>query len=82
MIITLSELNKCVAALPEPHIAREMDRQQWRVVIEPDMPVRPLYDNPDPVGPTIRIATFELKKVAKGSVISWRWTPCDELIID
>ncbi len=81
MLITLEELNKCVGALPDPHIAREMDRAFWRVMIEPDKTVRPLYEEPSPHGPTIRIATFELKKIAQYGSIVWRWTPCDELII-
>lgn len=81
MIITLDELNKCTKALPDPYIAREMDRSHWKVVIEPDMPVWPWYDSPDPNGPTIRIATFELKKVARNGSIFWRWMPCDDLII-
>lgn len=81
MIITLAELNKCVAALPEPHIAREMDRTHWRVAIKPDMPVWPLYEEASPTGPRIRIATFQLKQVIKDGAIFWRWAPTDDLII-
>ncbi len=82
MIITLAELNRALAALPDPRNAREAGRMHWRVAIETDMPVQPLYEDPGSIGPTIRFATFELKKVAKSGGIFWRWTPCDELIID
>ena len=81
MIITLDELNRCIAALPNPHIAREMNRKQWRVAIEPDMHARPLYDNPDPIGPAVKIATFELRKIAHLGTIGYRWASMDELII-
>ncbi len=80
-MITLEELNKCVSALPNPVTALEQRRDHWRVAIVPDMPVRPLYEDISPIGPTVRIATFRLQKVAKSGNVQWRWTPCDELII-
>lgn len=81
MLITLDELNKCVKALPSPAIAVEQHRDHWRVPIEPDMPVRPLYEEPSPIGPTFRIATFRVQKVAKNGTHHWRWVPCDEVVI-
>ncbi len=81
MLITLDELNKCVRALPNPLTALEQHHEHWRVPIVPDMPVRPLYEEPDPYGPTIRTATFRLQKIAKNGHIEWRWAPCDELVI-
>ncbi len=80
MLITLDELNKCVTALPNPVIALEQHREHWRVPIVPDMPVRPLYEEPSP-SVTIRIATFRLEKVAKDGRRHWRWVPCDEVVI-
>ena len=81
MLITLDELNKCVRALPNPVTALESQRDHWRVPIVPDMPVRPLYEDPDPYGPVIRIATFRLQKYAENGRHFWRWTLCDELVI-
>ncbi len=80
MIITLSELNKAIKALPKSHIAREMDRTFWRVPIEPEMQL--LYEEPSLFGPKLRIATFELKKVAHYGSVRLYWVPCDEVIID
>lgn len=81
MLITLEELNKCVKALPNPAVAIGEHRTHWRVPIVPDMPVRPLYEEPDPRGPTIRIATFEARQVADHGRRYWRWAPCDEVVI-
>ncbi len=81
MIITLEELNKCVKALPNPLTALEQHREGWRVQIVPDMPVRPLYEEPDPYGPIIRLATFRLQKIARSGSVEWHWSPCDELVI-
>ncbi len=81
MMITLDELNKCVSALPDPVTAIEQRRDRWRVAIVPDMPVRPLYEDPGPYGPTVRVATFRAQRVVNRGMHQWRWTPCDEVVI-
>ena len=81
MLITLDELNTCVKALPNPVTAIEQHRDHWRVPIVPDMPVYPLYEEPNPYGPDIRIATFRVQTVVKDGQRHWRWVPCDEVVI-
>ncbi len=81
MLITLDELNTCVKALPNPVTALEEHRDHWRVPIVPDMPVPPIYEEPDPYGSLIRIATFRLQKIARSGNVEWHWAPCDEVVI-
>jgi hypothetical protein len=80
-MITLEELRRASASLPDPRIAVEMGQRCCRVPITEHVPVAALDDVPSPVGPTIRMVSFELKELIKDGVRQWRWTTLDEVII-